>query len=140
MGLSLHIQYLFDTIYGVSRKSIYDSEFLAGSLQEGVQSGVIVSCLLLLTLDDITVALIYNPCACRTHSLFDSDLMDVTGNPTSEGAATLLTFDCIEDLSQYLMSLYPNILFNITPAIFSCASVNCASTPSTDLISSGTKI
>ena len=94
---------------------------MAESLQEGVQSGVIVSYLLLLTLDDMTVALIYNLCACGTYSLFDSDLMDVTGNPTSEGAAVLLTVDCIEDLSQYLMRLYPNILFNITPVIFSCA-------------------
>ena len=98
-----------------------------------------MSYLLLLTLDDITVALIYKPCACGTHSLFDSDLMDVTGNPTSEEAAVLLTFDCIEYLSQYLMRLYLNIWFDITPVIFSNASVNSASTPSTDLNSSGTE-
>ena len=50
----------------------------------------------MLTLDDITVALIYNP-NYRTYSVFDSQSMDVTGNPTPEGAAVLLTFDWIED-------------------------------------------
>ena len=54
---------------------------------------------------------IYNP-KCGTCSVFDSHSMDVTGNPTPEGAAVLLTFDSIEDLSQYLLRLYPNILFN----------------------------
>ena len=42
-------------------------------------------------------------------------------------------FDCIIDLSQYLLRLYPNILSNISPVIFSDASVDRASTPSTDL-------
>ena len=42
-------------------------------------------------------------------------------------------FDCVEDLSQYLLWLYPNILFNISPIIFSDASVNRASTLFTDL-------
>ena len=32
-----------------------------------------------------------------THSVFDSHSRDVTGNPTPEGAAALLTFDLIED-------------------------------------------
>ena len=47
-----------------------------------------------------------------TYSVFDSHSRDVTGNPKPEGAAVLLTFDLIEDLSQYLLRLYPNILFN----------------------------
>ena len=49
---------------------------------------------------------------CGTSSVFDSHSRDVTGNPTPEGVAALLTFDSIEDLSQYLLRLYPNILFN----------------------------
>ena len=53
-----------------------------------------------------------NP-TCGTYSVFDSHSRDVTGNPTPEGAAVLLTFDSIEDLSQYLLRLYPNILFNL---------------------------
>ena len=52
-----------------------------------------------------------NP-TCGTYSVFDSQSTDVTGNPTPEGAAVLLTFDSIEDLSQYLLRLYPNVLFN----------------------------
>ena len=52
-----------------------------------------------------------NP-TCGTYSVFDSHSRDVTGNPTPEGAAALLTFDTIEDLSQYLLRLYSNILFN----------------------------
>ena len=52
-----------------------------------------------------------NP-TCETYSVFHSHSMDITGNPTPEGAAVLLTFDSIEDLSQYLLRLYPNILFN----------------------------
>ena len=51
-----------------------------------------------------------NP-TCGTYSVFDSHPRDVTGNPTPEGAAVLHTFDWIEDLSQYLLRLYPNILF-----------------------------
>ena len=94
-----------------------------------------MSILLLLTLDDITVALIHNP-TCEKYSLFDSHLSDVTGNPISEGAAVLLTF---EGLSQYLLRLYPNILFNITQVIFCDANVNRANSPSTDLNSSGTE-
>ena len=49
---------------------------------------------------------------CETYSVFDSHSRNVTGNPTPEGAAVLLTLDSIEDLSQYLLRLYPNILFN----------------------------
>ena len=49
-----------------------------------------------------------NP-TCGTYSVFDSHSRDVTGNPTPGGAAVLLTFDSIEDLSQYLLKLYPNI-------------------------------
>ena len=45
-------------------------------------------------------------------SVFDSHFRDVTGNPTPEGTAALLTFDSIEDLSQYLLMMYPNIFFN----------------------------
>ena len=52
-----------------------------------------------------------NP-TCVTYSVFDLHSRDVTRNPTPEGAAALLTFDSIEDLSQYLLRLYPNILFN----------------------------
>ena len=115
------------------------SKFLAVSIQEGIQSGFIVYNFLLLTLDDITVALIYNP-ACGIYSVFDSHSMDVTGNPTPEGAVVLLTFDLIEDLSQYLLRLYPNVLFNITPVIFSVAGLNRASTPSKDFNNYGTEI
>ena len=49
---------------------------------------------------------------CGTYSVFDSHSRDVTGNPSPGGAAVLLTYDSIEDLSQYLLKLYPNILFN----------------------------
>ena len=66
------------------------------SIQEGIQSGFIVSFFLLLTLDDITVALIDIP-TCGTYSVFDSHSRDVTGNPTPDGTAVLLTFDSIED-------------------------------------------
>ena len=52
-----------------------------------------------------------NP-ACGAYSVFDLHSRDVTGNPTPEGAAVLLTFDSTEDLSQYLLRLHPNILFN----------------------------
>ena len=52
-----------------------------------------------------------NP-TCGTYSVFDSHSRDVTGNPTPEGAAVLLIIDLIEDLSQYLLRLYPNKLFN----------------------------
>ena len=45
--------------YGVSRNRIDHTEFWAVSLQEGIQSGFTVSNFILLTLDDITVALIY---------------------------------------------------------------------------------
>ena len=71
VSLSLHIQYQFDTIHGVSKNRIDDTEFLTVSIQEGIQSGLIVSNFLLLTLDDITVALIYNPTYGK-YSLFDS--------------------------------------------------------------------
>ena len=49
---------------------------------------------------------------CGTYSVFDSHSRDVTGNPTQEEAAALLTFDSIEGIRQYLLRLYPNILFN----------------------------
>ena len=39
-----------------------------------------------------------NP-TCGTYSVFDSHSRDVTRNTTPEGAAVLLTFDSIEDLS-----------------------------------------
>ena len=71
VSLSLHIQYQFDTIHGVSRNRIDDTEVLTVSIQEGIQSGLIVSNFILLTLDDITVALIYNPTYGK-YSLFDS--------------------------------------------------------------------
>ena len=48
----------------------------------------------------------------RTYSVFGLHSRDCTGNPTPEGAAVLLTFDSIEGLRQYLLRLYPNILFN----------------------------
>ena len=48
-----------------------------------------------------------------TYSIFDSHSRDVTGNPTPERAAALLTFDSIEGLSQYSLWLYPNVLFNL---------------------------
>ena len=79
-------------------------EFLPVSIQEGIQSGFNVSYFLLITLDDITVALIDNQ-TCGTYSVFDSHSRDVTGNTTLEGAAVLFTFDSIEDLSQYLLRL-----------------------------------
>ena len=140
MRLSLHIQYQFVTIHGVSRNSIDGTEFFGCIIrgQEGIQSGFIVSNFILLTLDAITVALIYNP-TCGKYFLFDSYSREVTGNPASEGAAVLLTFDCIEDFSQYLLRLYPNIWFKITPVAFSDANVNRANTPSTDLNNSGTE-
>ena len=94
-GLSLRIKYPFDMIHGVSRNRIKDT---AVSLQEEIQSGFIVSNFILLTLDEFTVALIYNQ-TCDTHSPFDSHSKNVTGNPTSEEAAVLLTYDCIEDLT-----------------------------------------
>ena len=99
--------------YGVSRNRIDDTEFWSVSLQEGIQSGFTVSNFILLTLDDITVALIDNP-TCGTYSLFDPHSRNVIGNPTSEGAAVLLTFNCIEDLSQKNFRLCPNI-FLILP-------------------------
>ena len=52
-----------------------------------------------------------NP-TCGTYSVFESHSRDITGNPTSEEAAVLLTFVSIGDLSQYLLRLFPNILFN----------------------------
>ena len=45
----------------VSRNRLDDTEFLSVSIQEGIQPGFIVSNFFLLTLDDITVAFIYNP-------------------------------------------------------------------------------
>ena len=51
------------------------------SIQEGIQSVFIVSYFLLITLDDITVALIDN-LTCGTHSVFESHSRDVAGNPT----------------------------------------------------------
>ena len=78
MGLSLHIRHQFDMMDGVSRNRLDDTEFLSVSIQEEVQSGFIVSNFLLLTLDDITVAFIYNP----TYSVFDSHSRDFTGNPS----------------------------------------------------------
>ena len=95
--------------YGVSRNKIDTTEFWVVSSQEGIQSGFTVSNFILLTLDDITVALIYN-LTCGTYSVFDPHSRNVIGNPTSEGAAVLLTFNCIEDLSQYFLRLYPNIV------------------------------
>ena len=53
------------------------------SIQEGIQSGFIVSYFLLITLDDITVALIDNPTR-GTYSVFESHSRDVAGNPTPE--------------------------------------------------------
>ena len=53
-----------------------------------------------------------NP-TCGTYPVFESHSRDVTGYPSPEGAAVLLTFDSIEDFSQYLLRLYPNILFNL---------------------------
>ena len=111
MGLSLRMQYQFVMIHGISRNRLDDTEFLPVSIQEGFQSSFIVLYFLLLTLDDITVALI-DITKCGTYSVFDSHSRDVTGNPTLEGAAVLLTFDLIEDLNQYLLRLCPNILFN----------------------------
>ena len=46
-----------------------------------------------------------NP-TCGTYSVFVSHFRDVTRNTTPEGAAVLLTFDSIKDLSQYLLRLY----------------------------------
>ena len=69
MGLSLRIRYQFDMMHGVSRNRLDDTEFLSVSIQEGIQSGFIVSSFLLLTLDDITVALIYNPTCSYTCSI-----------------------------------------------------------------------
>ena len=110
-GLSLRMQYQFDLIHGISRNTLDDTEFLSVSIQKGIQSGFIVSNFLLLTLDDITVAFIDNP-TCGTYSVFASLFRDVTYVVTSEGAAVLLTFALIDDLSQYILRLYPNILFN----------------------------
>ena len=95
-GLSLGIRYQFDMMQGVSRNRLDDTEVLSVSIHDGIQSGFIVSKFLLLTLDDISVALIYNP-TYRTYSVFDSHSIYVTGNPTPEGAAVLLTFNLIED-------------------------------------------
>ena len=111
IGLSLRMQYQFYLIHGISTNRLDDTECLSVSIQEGIQSGFTVSNFLLLTLDDITVTLIDNP-KCGTYSVFDSHSRDVTGITTPEGAAVLLTFDLIDDLSQYLLRLYPNILFN----------------------------
>ena len=94
--LSLHIWCQFDMMNGVSINRLDDTEFLSVSIQERIQSGFILSKCLLFTLDDITVALIYNP-ICRTCSVFDSHSRDVTGHQTPEEAAVLLTFDLIED-------------------------------------------
>ena len=46
------------------------------------------------------------------HTLYFSHSRDVPVNPTPEGAAALLTFVSIEDLSQYVLRLYPDLLFN----------------------------
>ena len=43
MWLSLRIRYQFDMMHGVSRNRLDDTEFLSVSIQEGVQSGFIVS-------------------------------------------------------------------------------------------------
>ena len=43
MGLSLCIRYQFDMMHGVSRNRLDGTEFLSVSIQEGVQSGFIVS-------------------------------------------------------------------------------------------------
>ena len=95
-GLLLRIRYQFDMMHGVSRNRLDDSEVLSVSIQEGIKSGFIVSDFLLPILDAITVALSYNR-TYRTYSVFDLHSRDVTGNPTPEGAAVLLTFDLIED-------------------------------------------
>ena len=95
-GLSLRILYQFDMMHGVSRNRLDDTEFLSVSIQEGIKSGFIVSDFLLPILDGITVALSYNR-TYRTYSVIDLHSRDVTGNPTPEGAAELLTFDLIED-------------------------------------------
>ena len=63
-------------IHGISRNRLDDTEFLPVSIQEGFQSSFIVSYFLLLTLDDITVALIDIP-KCGTYSVFDSHFRDV---------------------------------------------------------------
>ena len=52
-----------------------------------------------------------NP-TCGTYSVFESHSRDVTEKSTPEGATVLLTFDSIENLSQYLLRMFPNILFN----------------------------
>ena len=62
------------------------------------------------------MALIDNP-TCGTYSLFDSHSRDVTGIPTPEGAAVLLTFNLIDDLSHYMLRLYP-IYILIKTSIF----------------------
>ena len=96
MELSLQIRHQFDIVHGVSRNRLDDTEFLSVSIQEGIKSGFIVSNFLLPILDGIIVALSYNRIY-RTYSVFDLHSRDVTGNPTPEGAAVLLTFDLIED-------------------------------------------
>ena len=77
--------YQLGMMHGVSRNRLDDTELLSVSIQVGIRSGFIVSNLLLLTLDDITVALVDNP-TCGTYPVFDSHSRDVRGNPTPEGA------------------------------------------------------
>lgn len=110
----LEISSQIDEIHGMTTDSTGASDFLAVSLEHGLVLALSNNNYALLTIGQLTVAIIHDSIQ-DTYHLYDSHSRDGFGSPTSNGAAVLLTFGRLEKLCIYLQKTYRNQVYNLIP-------------------------
>lgn len=112
-GQSFRLQYIVDQFAGVlGQENVRIVGDPSTSFIESVEVGSALSSHMLLTIGSTTVALV---CHGDTFYIIDSHGRDSNGRAASDGVAVMMCFNSVQELHSYLISIYSNMQFNLTP-------------------------
>ena len=98
-----------------------DVDSLAATVNNAFETAFQLSSFVLITLDELTIAVISEN---GQFFLFDSHAQNEIGQVAEYGTSVLLTFQSLNDVTEYISGVYHNHMFNISPVQFSIHSAS----------------
>jgi len=116
-GQHIEITYQVDQIHGIvniHRQESLEQNFMAMPFRHGLTTAFLDSNFVLLTVGELTVALVYDNVH-ETFHVIDSHARNSMGEADPNGSAVILSFESLEDLFEYIERIYCNQIYNLTP-------------------------
>ena len=107
-----------------------DVDSLAAILNNAFETAFQLSSYVLITLDELTIAVVSQN---GQFFLFDSHARNQIGQVSEYGTSILLTFESLNDITEYITGVYNNYMFNISPVQFSLQSASAGHTSNMEL-------